>query len=144
MPEGKPDDLEHPPQHRDHDGTAHAAPAHSPAVSVFSVTCTQQSIPSGCLQSILVPEADEFSQWEAEGELSERPITAVIPGWRTLTTLDMSHNGISTIDRSVVRTLLSASGLFYAANYHLKIIRQSRLHHLHPLCHQKNKQSGLR
>lgn len=61
---------------------------------------------SGCLQSLLVPEANEFSQWEAEGEMCERPITAVIPVWRSLTTLDMSHNSISAIDRSVVRTLL--------------------------------------
>lgn len=67
------------------------------------VWCIKQLICSGCLQSILVPEAIEFSQWEAEGELSNCPITAVIPVWSTLTTLDMSHNSISTIDRSVVR-----------------------------------------
>ncbi|XP_045885200.1 nischarin isoform X4 [Micropterus dolomieu] len=53
---------------------------------------------------ILVPEASEFSQWEAEGaEGAESgcPVTAVIPTWRNLTTLDMSHNCISTIDNSV-------------------------------------------
>lgn len=55
-----------------------------------------------CLQSILVPEASEFSQWEAEGPEFGSPVTAVIPVWRNLTTLDMSHNRISTIDRSVV------------------------------------------
>lgn len=55
------------------------------------------------LQSILVPEASEFSQWDAEGAETGCPITAVIPTWRNLTTLDMSHNGISTIDDSVVR-----------------------------------------
>nr|XP_040060658.1 nischarin isoform X5 [Gasterosteus aculeatus aculeatus] len=53
------------------------------------------------MMSILVPEASEFSQWEAEGAESGCPVTAVIPVWRNLTTLDMSHNGISTIDDSV-------------------------------------------
>ncbi|KAL6112409.1 nisch [Pungitius sinensis] len=53
------------------------------------------------MMSILVPEASEFSQWEPEGAESGCPVTAVIPVWRNLTTLDMSHNGISTIDGSV-------------------------------------------
>ncbi|XP_041812795.1 nischarin [Chelmon rostratus] len=53
------------------------------------------------MMSILVPEASEFSQWEAEGAESGCPVTAVIPVWRNLTTLDMSHNCISTIDSSV-------------------------------------------
>nr|XP_057911019.1 nischarin isoform X2 [Doryrhamphus excisus] len=50
---------------------------------------------------ILVPEASEFSQWEAEGAESGCPVTAVVPLWGNLTTLDMSHNAISTIDESV-------------------------------------------
>uniref|UniRef100_A0A8C4IKX2 Nischarin n=1 Tax=Dicentrarchus labrax TaxID=13489 RepID=A0A8C4IKX2_DICLA len=53
------------------------------------------------MMSILVPEASEFSQWEAEGAESGCPVTAVIPVWRNLTTLDMSHNSICTIDNSV-------------------------------------------
>lgn len=53
------------------------------------------------MMSILVPEACEFSQWEAEGVESGCPVTAVIPVWRNLTTLDMSHNSISAIDNSV-------------------------------------------
>ncbi|XP_071350092.1 nischarin isoform X3 [Trachinotus anak] len=53
------------------------------------------------MMSILVPEASEFSQWEPEGAESGCPVTAVIPVWRNLTTLDMSHNCISTIDSSV-------------------------------------------
>uniref|UniRef100_A0A665VHY0 PX domain-containing protein n=1 Tax=Echeneis naucrates TaxID=173247 RepID=A0A665VHY0_ECHNA len=53
------------------------------------------------MMSILVPEASEFSQWEPEGVESSCPVTAVIPVWRNLTTLDMSHNCISTIDNSV-------------------------------------------
>ncbi|XP_047439582.1 nischarin isoform X2 [Mugil cephalus] len=53
------------------------------------------------MMSILVPEAGEFSQWESEGAESGCPVTAVIPVWKNLTTLDMSHNCISTIDNSV-------------------------------------------
>ncbi|XP_034388236.1 nischarin isoform X2 [Cyclopterus lumpus] len=53
------------------------------------------------MMSILVPESSEFSQWEAEGAESGCPVTAVIPLWKSLTTLDMSHNGIGTIDGSV-------------------------------------------
>ncbi|XP_076599928.1 nischarin isoform X2 [Chaetodon auriga] len=53
------------------------------------------------MMSILVPEASEFSQWEPEGAESGCPVTAVIPVWRNLTTLDMSHNCISAIDGSV-------------------------------------------
>uniref|UniRef100_A0A8D0GCV2 Nischarin n=1 Tax=Sphenodon punctatus TaxID=8508 RepID=A0A8D0GCV2_SPHPU len=53
------------------------------------------------MMEILVPEASEFDQWEPEGALSSCPVTAVIPTWRTLTTLDMSHNSIPQIDDSV-------------------------------------------
>uniref|UniRef100_A0A8B9P0M9 Nischarin n=1 Tax=Apteryx owenii TaxID=8824 RepID=A0A8B9P0M9_APTOW len=53
------------------------------------------------MKEILVPEASEFDQWEPEGATSNCPVTAVIPTWRTLTTLDMSHNSISQIDDSV-------------------------------------------
>lgn len=58
-------------------------------------------------QEILVPEASEFGQWEPEDALdnSSCPVTAIIPTWRTLTTLDMSHNSISEIDDSVVRNI---------------------------------------
>ncbi|XP_051483290.1 nischarin isoform X3 [Apus apus] len=53
------------------------------------------------MKEILVPEASEFDQWEPEGATSSCPVTAIIPTWRTLTTLDMSHNSISQIDDSV-------------------------------------------
>ncbi|XP_037535856.1 nischarin [Nematolebias whitei] len=53
------------------------------------------------MTAILVPEASEFSQWEPEGAESGCPVTAVIPVWRNLTTLDLSHNCISSIDSSV-------------------------------------------
>lgn len=55
-------------------------------------------------QTVLVPEASEFSQWEPEGAESVCPITAIIPVWRNLTTLDLSHNCVSSIDGSVVRS----------------------------------------
>lgn len=56
-----------------------------------------------------MPEASEFDQWEPEDALdnSNCPVTAIIPTWRTLTTLDMSHNSISEIDDSVVRNTLN-------------------------------------
>ncbi|XP_051932524.1 nischarin isoform X1 [Hippocampus zosterae] len=50
---------------------------------------------------VLVPEASEFPQWEAEGSDHGCPVTAVVPRWRNLTTLDMSHNTIGAIDGSV-------------------------------------------
>uniref|UniRef100_A0A8C5T8I1 Nischarin n=1 Tax=Malurus cyaneus samueli TaxID=2593467 RepID=A0A8C5T8I1_9PASS len=55
------------------------------------------------MKEILVPEASEFDQWEPEDALdnSNCPVTAIIPTWRTLTTLDMSHNSITEIDDSV-------------------------------------------
>ncbi|XP_075431148.1 nischarin isoform X3 [Ascaphus truei] len=53
------------------------------------------------MKDVLVPEAAEFDQWEPEGTASTCPITAVVPKWKTLTTLDMSHNRISLIDDSV-------------------------------------------
>lgn len=53
-----------------------------------------------------MPEASEFDQWEPEGASASCPVTAVIPTWRNLTTLDMSHNNILQIDDSVVRNIL--------------------------------------
>ncbi|XP_030634120.1 nischarin [Chanos chanos] len=53
------------------------------------------------MKEILVPEASEFAQWEPEGVDTDCPVTAVIPTWKMLTTLDMSHNHISCIDESV-------------------------------------------
>ncbi|XP_033829936.1 nischarin isoform X1 [Periophthalmus magnuspinnatus] len=50
---------------------------------------------------VLVPEASEFPQWEPEGAVSVCPVTAVVPVWRSLTTLDLSHNNISAVDSSV-------------------------------------------
>lgn len=54
------------------------------------------------LQSILVPEASELSHWEPEGVESDCAVAVLIPVWKNLTTLDMSHNSIKAIDGSVV------------------------------------------
>ncbi|KAK0147226.1 Nischarin [Merluccius polli] len=56
------------------------------------------------MTAILAPEASEFPQWEAESAEGAGPgshVTAVIPLWRKLTTLDLSHNTITEIDASM-------------------------------------------
>ncbi|XP_076865349.1 nischarin isoform X2 [Brachyhypopomus gauderio] len=53
------------------------------------------------MKEILVPEAAEFAQWEPEGVDTDCPVTAIIPTWKMLTTLDMSCNSICCIDESV-------------------------------------------
>lgn len=63
-------------------------------------------------QEVLVPEASEFDEWEPEGTALEGPVTAIIPTWRALTTLDLSHNSISEIDESVVCFLSSGHQAF--------------------------------
>ncbi|XP_020486354.2 nischarin isoform X1 [Labrus bergylta] len=83
------------------------------------------------MTSILVPEASEFSQWEAEGAESGCPVTAVIPVWRNLTTLDMSHNGISSIDSSV--KLIPKVEFLDLSNNQLSTVEN--LQHLYNLVH---------
>lgn len=63
-------------------------------------------------QEVLVPEASEFDEWEPEGTALEGPVTAIIPTWQALTTLDLSHNSISKIDESVVCCQQGALGSF--------------------------------
>ncbi|KAK6320784.1 hypothetical protein J4Q44_G00077600 [Coregonus suidteri] len=53
------------------------------------------------MMDVLVPEACESPQWVAEGATTDCPVTTIIPTWKTLTTLDMSHNHIGCIDNSV-------------------------------------------
>lgn len=62
-------------------------------------------------QEVLIPEASEFDEWEPEGTALEGPVTAIIPTWQALTTLDLSHNSISEIDESVVRAQQRRQGL---------------------------------
>uniref|UniRef100_A0A8C6Q7D7 Nischarin n=1 Tax=Nothobranchius furzeri TaxID=105023 RepID=A0A8C6Q7D7_NOTFU len=80
---------------------------------------------------VLVPEASEFSQWEPEGVESRCPVTAVIPMWTNLTTLDLSHNCISNIDNSV--KLISKVEFLDLSYNHLSLVEN--LQHLYNLVH---------
>lgn len=54
------------------------------------------------MKEVLAPEASEFDEWEPEGTATlGGPVTAIIPTWQALTTLDLSHNSICEIDESV-------------------------------------------
>ncbi|XP_043443472.1 nischarin isoform X2 [Prionailurus bengalensis] len=70
--------------------------ASKPTLATMSVRYSATS-----MKEVLVPEASEFDEWEPEGTALEGPVTAVIPTWQALTTLDLSHNSISNIDESV-------------------------------------------
>uniref|UniRef100_A0A2K6DKX8 Nischarin n=1 Tax=Macaca nemestrina TaxID=9545 RepID=A0A2K6DKX8_MACNE len=70
--------------------------ASKPTLATLSVRFSATS-----MKEVLVPEASEFDEWEPEGTALEGPVTAVIPTWQALTTLDLSHNSISEIDESV-------------------------------------------
>uniref|UniRef100_A0A673TRT3 Nischarin n=1 Tax=Suricata suricatta TaxID=37032 RepID=A0A673TRT3_SURSU len=70
--------------------------ASKPTLATMSVRYSATS-----MKEVLVPEASEFDEWEPEGTALEGPVTAVIPTWQALTTLDLSHNSISSIDESV-------------------------------------------
>ncbi|XP_075039179.1 nischarin isoform X2 [Mixophyes fleayi] len=83
------------------------------------------------MKDILVPEALEFDQWEAEGTSSDCPITAVVPKWSTLSTVDMSHNQISSIDDSVKLT----PQIEFMALSHNSISSIENLQHLYNLIH---------
>ncbi|XP_068107996.1 nischarin isoform X2 [Hyperolius riggenbachi] len=104
-------------------------------------TMTVQSSASA-MKDILVPEALEFDHWEAEGTTSDCPITAVIPKWSALTTVDMSHNQISCIDDSVK----IAPQIEFLALSHNSISAIENLQYLYNLIHldlSYNKLSGL-
>uniref|UniRef100_A0A3P9HE48 Nischarin n=1 Tax=Oryzias latipes TaxID=8090 RepID=A0A3P9HE48_ORYLA len=101
-----------------------------PALRPSLVTMTVRRT-TDFMTSILLPEASEFSQWEPEGLESACPVTAVIPVWRNLTTLDMSHNCISTIDSSV-RVIPKVEFLDLSYN---KLSSVENLQHLYNLVH---------
>uniref|UniRef100_A0A8C6RNA8 Nischarin n=1 Tax=Nannospalax galili TaxID=1026970 RepID=A0A8C6RNA8_NANGA len=67
-----------------------------PTLATMSVRFSATS-----MQEVLVPEASEFDDWEPEGTALQHPVTAIIPTWQALTTLDLSHNSISEVDESV-------------------------------------------
>ncbi|KAM4021595.1 nischarin isoform 2-T2 [Anomaloglossus baeobatrachus] len=83
------------------------------------------------LKDILVPEALEFDNWEAEGSSPDCPITAVVPKWSALTTVDMSHNQIASIDDSVKLT----PQVEFLALSHNYICSIENLQHLYNLVH---------
>ncbi|KAM5280558.1 nischarin isoform 2-T2 [Ctenodactylus gundi] len=70
--------------------------ASKPTLATLSVRFSATS-----MKEVLVPEASEFDEWEPEGAAHEGPVAAVIPTWRALTTLDLSHNSVPEIDESV-------------------------------------------
>ncbi|XP_045385999.1 nischarin isoform X2 [Lemur catta] len=111
--------------------------ASKPTLATMSIRFSATS-----MKEVLVPEALEFDEWEPEGTALEGPVTAVIPTWQALTTLDLSHNSISEIDESVklipkIEFLdLSHNGLLFVDN----------LQHLYNLVHldlSYNKLSSL-
>uniref|UniRef100_A0A3B3TVK4 Nischarin n=1 Tax=Poecilia latipinna TaxID=48699 RepID=A0A3B3TVK4_9TELE len=81
--------------------------------------------------SILVPEASEFPQWEPEGAEPGCPVTALVPVWRHLTTLDMSHNCIGAVDDSV--KLIPKVEFLDLSYNHLSSVEN--LQHLYSLVH---------
>ncbi|XP_010641493.1 nischarin [Fukomys damarensis] len=111
--------------------------ASKPTLATLSIRFSATS-----MKEVLVPEASEFDEWEPEGTALEGPVTAIIPTWQALTTLDLSHNSISEIDESVklipkIEFLdLSHNGVLFVDN----------LQHLYNLVHldlSYNKLSSL-
>nr|XP_009294455.1 nischarin isoform X2 [Danio rerio] len=77
-------------------GQIRGLPSLKPTLATLSIHLSAKS-----MKEILVPEASEFAQWEPEGVDTDCPVTAIIPTWKMLTTLDMSRNYIRCIDESV-------------------------------------------
>uniref|UniRef100_A0A4W4EWS2 PX domain-containing protein n=1 Tax=Electrophorus electricus TaxID=8005 RepID=A0A4W4EWS2_ELEEL len=77
-------------------GQLKGLPLLKPSLATLSIHHSAAS-----MKEILVPEAAEFAQWEPEGVDIDRSVTAIIPTWQMLTTLDMSCNSICYIDESV-------------------------------------------
>ncbi|XP_056303562.1 nischarin isoform X1 [Danio aesculapii] len=77
-------------------GQIRGLPSLKPTLATLSIHLSARS-----MKEILVPEASEFAQWEPEGVDTDCPVTAIIPTWKMLTTLDMSRNYIRCIDESV-------------------------------------------
>ncbi|XP_029907273.1 nischarin isoform X3 [Myripristis murdjan] len=92
------------------------------------------------MMAVLVPEASEFPQWEAEGAEPVCAVTAVIPVWRSLTTLDLSRNHISTIDSSV-RVIPQVEFLDLSHN---QLTSVENLQYLYNLVHVDLSYNGLK
>ncbi|XP_053525243.1 nischarin isoform X3 [Artibeus jamaicensis] len=111
--------------------------ASKPTLATMSVRFSATS-----MEEVLVPEASEFDEWEPEGRALEGPVTAIIPTWQALTTLDLSHNSISKIDESV--KLIPK--LEFLDLSHNGVLAVDNLQHLYNLVHldlSYNKLSSL-
>uniref|UniRef100_A0A672QR93 Nischarin n=1 Tax=Sinocyclocheilus grahami TaxID=75366 RepID=A0A672QR93_SINGR len=98
----------------------------SPTLATLSIHLSASS-----MKEILVPEASEFAQWEPEGVDTDCPVTAIIPTWKMLTTLDMSRNFIRCIDDSV--KLIPAVEFLDLSYNELSLVEN--LQHLYNLVH---------
>ncbi|TRZ01620.1 hypothetical protein DNTS_022973 [Danionella cerebrum] len=107
-------------------GQIQGLPSLKPSLETLSVHQTATS-----MKEILVPEACEFAQWEPEGQESLGPVTAVIPTWKMLTTLDMSRNSICCIDESVKLI----PGVEFLDLSHNELSQVENLQHLYNLVH---------
>ncbi|XP_043078491.1 nischarin isoform X2 [Puntigrus tetrazona] len=101
-------------------------PSLKPTLATLSI-----HLSAGSMKEILVPEASEFAQWEPEGVDTDCPVTAIIPTWKMLTTLDMSRNFIRCIDESVK---LIPEVEFLDLSYN-KLSLVENLQHLYNLVH---------
>uniref|UniRef100_A0A672QR83 Nischarin n=1 Tax=Sinocyclocheilus grahami TaxID=75366 RepID=A0A672QR83_SINGR len=101
-------------------------PSLKPTLATLSIHLSASS-----MKEILVPEASEFAQWEPEGVDTDCPVTAIIPTWKMLTTLDMSRNFIRCIDDSV--KLIPAVEFLDLSYNELSLVEN--LQHLYNLVH---------
>uniref|UniRef100_A0A8B9JCS0 Nischarin n=1 Tax=Astyanax mexicanus TaxID=7994 RepID=A0A8B9JCS0_ASTMX len=101
-------------------------PSLKPTLATLSIHLSAAS-----MKEILVPESAEFAQWEPEGVDIDCPVTAIIPTWKMLTTLDMSRNYICSIDESV-KLIPEVEFLDLSHN---KLFLVENLQHLYNLIH---------
>ncbi|NP_001334512.1 nischarin isoform 2 [Mus musculus] len=109
-----------------------------PTLATMSVRFSATS-----MKEVLAPEASEFDEWEPEGTATlGGPVTAIIPTWQALTTLDLSHNSICEIDESV--KLIPKIEYLDLSHNGLRVV--DNLQHLYNLVHldlSYNKLSSL-
>ncbi|XP_056614753.1 nischarin [Triplophysa dalaica] len=107
-------------------GQIKGLPSLRPTLATLSIHLSTNS-----MKEIVVPEATEFAQWEPEGVDTDCPVTAIIPKWKMLTTLDMSQNFICCTDESV--KLIPAVEFLDLS--HNELTSLENLQHLYNLVH---------
>ncbi|KAA0711996.1 Nischarin Imidazoline receptor 1 [Triplophysa tibetana] len=107
-------------------GQIKGLPSLRPTLATLSIHLSTNS-----MKEIVVPEATEFEQWEPEGVDTDCPVTAIIPKWKMLTTLDMSRNFICCTDESV--KLIPAVEFLDLS--HNELTSLENLQHLYNLVH---------